>query len=373
MPVLSRLDRFQRRHPALGVPVAVVYKFMDDQGVYLAALIAFYAFFSIFPLFLLLTSILGFVLQNDPELQEAILQTAMAQIPVIGSQIRAQELSGSFTAVLIGGLTALYGAIAVASAVQNAMNVAWNVRRNQRPNPVVLRIRSVGLLLVLGLFVVATTVLSQVGGALSGLLSISGLGQLFALGGSLALAAALFVLISRLGTVAEVGVGQVWPGALLAAVLWQLLQAGGGSLVSRAVTRAGAAEGVFGIVLGLLVWLYVAAMCLVFCLELNVVLARRLYPRALLTPLTDTVDLTIADQLAYTHLVQTQSLKGFQNVDVTFEHDGQNATARRRDHAAPAHEGASDTSPETASDRTRMPTPRRLRRARRGGATRVRR
>ena len=158
MPVLSRLDRFQRRHPALGVPVAVVYKFMDDQGVYLAALIAFYAFFSIFPLFLLLTSILGFVLQNDPELQEAILQTAMAQIPVIGSQIRAQELSGSFTAVLIGGLTALYGAIAVASAVQNAMNVAWNVRRNQRPNPVVLRIRSVGLLLVLGLFVVATTV-----------------------------------------------------------------------------------------------------------------------------------------------------------------------------------------------------------------------
>ena len=61
------------------------------------------------------------------------------------------------------------------------------------------------------------------------------------------------------------------------------------------------------------------------------------------------------------------------DVDVTFEHDGQNATARRRDHAAPAHEGASDTSPESASDRTRMPTPRRLRRARRGGATRVRR
>lgn len=336
MRVLTRLDRFQRRHPVLGVPVAVVYKFMDDQGIYLAALIAFYAFISIFPLFLLLASILGFVLENNPDLQEAILATAMAQLPVIGTQIRAQELSGSFTAVLVGGLTALYGAIAVASAVQNAMNVAWNVRRNQRPNPVVLRLRSIGLLLVLGLFVLATTALSQVGGALAQTLSISGLGQVIALGGSLVLAAVLFVLISRFGTVAEVGIAQVWPGALLAAVLWQLLQAGGGTLVARGVSRAGATESVFGIVLGLLVWLYVAAMCLVFCLELNVVLARSLFPRALLTPLTDTVDLTIADQLAYTHLVQTQSLKGFQNVDVTFEHDGQNATARRKDRAETA-------------------------------------
>ena len=45
---------------------------------------------------LLIANILGFVLQNDPELQEAILQTAMAQIPVIGSQIRAQELAAEF-------------------------------------------------------------------------------------------------------------------------------------------------------------------------------------------------------------------------------------------------------------------------------------
>lgn len=364
MPVLTRLDRFQRRHPVLGVPVAVVYKFMDDQGIYLSALIAFYAFFSLFPLFLLLTSILGFALDSNPDLRDAILETAMAQLPVIGTQIRAEELSGSFTAVTIGALTALYGAVAVGSAVQNAMNVAWNVRRNQRPNPVVLRLRSIVLLLALGLFVLATTALSQIGGTLADALSISGLGQVIALGGSLALAAGLFILISRFGTVADVGFRQVWPGAILAAVLWQLLQAGGGSLVSRAVARAGATEGVFGIVLGLLVWLNVAAMCLVFCIELNVVLSRRLYPRALLTPLTDTVDLTIADQLAYTHLVQTQSLKGFQNVDVTFEHDGQNATARRRDRAEAR-------SRETAPDRAPRPA-RRLRRDRRDAAARVR-
>lgn len=353
MPVLTRLDRFQRRHPVLGVPVAVGFKFLDDQGVYLSALIAFYAFFSIFPLFLLLSSILGFVLDNNPQVREAILATAMAQIPVIGTQIRAQELSGSFTAVTIGALTALYGAIAVASAVQNAMNVAWNVRRSQRPNPVVLRLRSVGLLLILGLFVLATTALSQIGGTLADTLSISEVTQAVALGGSLALAAVVFVLVSRFGTVASVGIKQVWPGAIVAAVLWQLLQAGGGTLISRSVSRAGATEGIFGIVLGLLVWLYVAAMCLVFSIELNVVLARRLYPRALLTPLTDTVDLTIADQLAYTHLVQTQSLKGFQSVDVTFEHDGQNATARRRDRGSKPARSAGEPQPRRGRGRGR--------------------
>lgn len=330
LTVHRRIDRFQRRHPVLGVPIAVVYKFLDDQGVYLAALIAFYGFISIFPLFLLLTSILGFALDFDPQLREEIIETAMAQLPVIGTQIQAKALSGSFTAVTIGALTALYGAIAVASAVQNAMNVAWNVRRNQRPNPVALRLRSIGLIGILGLFVFGTTILSQVGGALAGWLGLSGYAQFFTLAGSLVVSVLLFVAIFRFGTVARVSTRQVLPGAILAAFVWQGLQAGGASIVQEVVGRAGATEGVFGIVLGLIMWLYFASMGIVLCLELNVVLTRRLYPRALLTAMTDRVDLTVADQLAYTRLVQTQSLKGFQNVDVTFDHDGQNAAAHRR-------------------------------------------
>ena len=69
MGVTERLDGFQRRHQWAGAPLAVVYKFHDDQGVYLAALIAFYGFLSLFPLLLLFTSILGFVVQSDPDLQ----------------------------------------------------------------------------------------------------------------------------------------------------------------------------------------------------------------------------------------------------------------------------------------------------------------
>ena len=48
----------------VGFPLAVVYKFFEDQGPYLAALITFYGFLSLFPLLLLLASLLGFVLES---------------------------------------------------------------------------------------------------------------------------------------------------------------------------------------------------------------------------------------------------------------------------------------------------------------------
>ena len=42
MTLVDRVDGFQRRHPVVGFPLGVVYKFLDDQGAYLAALITYY-------------------------------------------------------------------------------------------------------------------------------------------------------------------------------------------------------------------------------------------------------------------------------------------------------------------------------------------
>jgi len=66
---------------------------------------------------------------------------------VIGTQITAPSgLHGSGVALLVGALGALYGSIGVAQAVQNAMNVAWAVPRDSRPNPLKARLRSLMLL-----------------------------------------------------------------------------------------------------------------------------------------------------------------------------------------------------------------------------------
>ncbi|MGD9753436.1 MAG: YhjD/YihY/BrkB family envelope integrity protein, partial [Acidimicrobiia bacterium] len=81
------LDRFQRRHPWAAFPIAVVYKFFDDQGTYLAALITYYGFLSLFPLLLLLASILGFVLARDTDLQNRILDSAIGQFPILSTEL----------------------------------------------------------------------------------------------------------------------------------------------------------------------------------------------------------------------------------------------------------------------------------------------
>jgi uncharacterized BrkB/YihY/UPF0761 family membrane protein len=108
------------------------------------------------------------------------------------------------------------------------------------------------------------------------------------------------------------------PGGLTIAVLWQLLQWAGGAYVSHVIRKAGDMNGVFAVVLGLVALLYVASVMAVIGAEVNVVLVRRLYPRALLTPFTDAVDLTEADERAYADYAKAQRHKGFERVRVTF-------------------------------------------------------
>ncbi len=164
MSVTSRLDDYQRRHPGAGFPLAVVYKYIDDGGGYLAALITYYGFLSLFPLLLLGTTILGLVLSGNPGAQEAILQTALRQFPVIGPELQEPaRLSGGTAGIVVGSLFALYGGLGVAMAIQNAMNTAWTVPQNNRPNPLTVRLRALVLLVTIGVAVLGTTVLSALG------------------------------------------------------------------------------------------------------------------------------------------------------------------------------------------------------------------
>lgn len=328
----ERLDRFQQRHPLTGFPLAIAYKFADDQGGYLAALITYYGFLSVFPLLLLLSSVLGFVLQGNPDLQQQILDSALRQFPVIGQQLGdPRGLRGSSAAVLIGLLGSLYGALGVAQATQNAMNVMWAVPRNRRPNPITSRLRSLLLLLVGGLSFLVTGTLSGFGTTrLAVVTNLHEVLQVSATVLSVVLTAAFFVFLFRWSTTRELSRRQVLPGAIGAALLWQVLQTFGAAYVGGVVRNTDATNGVFAIVLGLIAWIYLATVSVLLCVQLNVVRVRRLYPRTLLTPFTDDVDLTEADQRAYRSYARAQRTKDFESVEVSFANDGQNATARRR-------------------------------------------
>lgn len=321
MSAVDAVDRFQRRHAVIGFPLAVVYKYFDDQGPYLGAIITYYAFIAIFPLLLISSSVLGFVLQNDPGLSDRLLNTALSQFPIVGDQLgRPEGLQGSTTAIIIGSVAALYGALGLGQACQNAGHVAWAVPRNSRANPILMRLRSVVFLVTGGIGVLAVAVMTSV------LSNTEVFGSTFSQDVNRYIRVAGFVLsigvfmgLFRLVSGSRGTWLNVLPGSVATAALWQTLQFAGQAYVSGVINRASEMNSTFALVLGLLAFVFLAAVMAVIGLEINVVAARRLYPRALLTPFTDNVALTDADQRAYAAYAKSQRHKGFQSVTVSFD------------------------------------------------------
>jgi membrane protein len=277
---LEALDRRQRSRPVLAIPVAVVRKFGDDRAGRHAALIAYYGFFSLFPLLLVLVTVLGFVLQDDPALQQRIVDSALAQFPVIGQQIEGNigALTGSFVALALGLATAVWSGIAVISATQDAMDEVWNVARRDRPSFVRSKLRALVGLVIVGTFLVIAALLAGLGtdGGWVGVPL-----RIAAFAGTVALNVAVSAGILRILTTADVGWRDVMPGALVAGLGWFALLAIGSWLVDHQVRDASHVYGMFAIVIGLLGWVYLSAQLLLFAAELNVVLMRRLWPRSL--------------------------------------------------------------------------------------------
>lgn len=319
--LVERADEVQRRRPAVGFPVAVVYKFFDDQGGYLAVVVTYYAFFAIFPLLLIASSVLGFLLQGDPRLEEELLDSALAQFPIVGSQLgRPEGFEASASAVVIGSLVALYGVTNLGQAALHTLNVAWGVPRNTRMNPVHSRLRSLLLFVVGGIAVLAVAVLSGVAGRVGvDILGSGAVTRLLVTVAAVTLTALALAVIQQIATPSQHRLRDVLPGAVLIAVLWRVLQEAGDVYVDMVLTRVGDVNGIFALVLGLLGLIYVASLIGVLGVETNVVLAQRLYPRALLTPFTDDVELTDADREVYTRYARAQRHKGFERITVTFD------------------------------------------------------
>ncbi|OMB96645.1 ribonuclease BN [Mycobacterium colombiense] len=311
------LDELQRRNRLVGVLVAVVYKYNDDQGGYLAALITYYGLVSLFPLLLLLTTGLGVVLAGRPDLQAQVLHSTLSQFPVLGDQLHhPQGLSGGAVGVAVGLLGALYGGLGVGQALQNAMDTVWAVPKHKRPNPIRSRLRSLLLLLVLGSAAITATLLAAAGHATGALGIFSKIGLALA---AVAINAMICLVAFRVTTARALTYRQVLPGAVAAAFIWQMLQWFGAGYVAHTVKKASATNSVFALVLGALAFLFLASVALVMCAEINVVLVERLYPRALLGAFSDDADLTSADRRTYTKKVKAERVKAFERVHVHFD------------------------------------------------------
>jgi YihY family inner membrane protein len=308
---LRRVDRYQQRHGLLGFLFAVVKKFGDDKGGNLTTLLAWNAFFALIPLLVVLVTALGYLLGRRPALQTQVLHSTLAEFPIIGDQLQQNihSLRASGLSLVVGLVGFVWGARGVTQAGQHAMAEIWNLPGRVRPSFWVRQVRGLLLLVVFGLGVLVTT-------GLAGLAGYGGAGTpatLANLAASAVANVALFLLAYRVLTPGQVATRQLLPGAVVAGVLWALLQLAGTYLVGHNLKHASQVYGFFAIVLGLLSWLFLGAEVVLYAAEVNVVRARRLWPRSILQP-----PLTQPDRRALVDLAKQEERRPEQSVEVAF-------------------------------------------------------
>jgi inner membrane protein YhjD len=302
-------DRHQQAHPWLAIPIAVVKKFSDDRGGSLAALVAYYSFFSLFPLLLVFVTILGFVLQGDPQAQRSIENSVLGQFPIIGQKITPHALHGRALPLVIGLLTSLWAGFGVTQAIQNALDTVWAVPLKHRPDFFMSRLRGLLLLASIGvLFILASLAAGLVNGGLGGpALKVAGIAL------SLLLNFALFMVAFRLMTSSAVQTSRLWIGVAVAALFWTILQILGGVYIGHVLKHTTETYAQFGFVIALLLFLHLGAQLTLYAAEINVVLTRRLWPRSLFSPAIK------ADEEALTALAKVEERTEQEKIDVRFE------------------------------------------------------
>ena len=294
--LLRAADRFQQRHTSLAMPIGVAKKFGDDQAGKHAALLAYYGFLSFFPLLLVFATLLGYALANDPALQQRVIEALVAQFPVLGTQIQdsIKTIQGSGLGLVVGVLGTLWGGLGITQSAQDAMNALWSIPHKHRPNYWWRLARGLGSLVLLAGGVVLAAALAQLGRIRPGpwgLLSFAG---------SLLLNLLLLTVMFQVLTGRWVAWRRLLPGAAFGAVGWSVLQTLGVYVLDRQLAQANLIYGVFAVVIVLLSWLYLSARLLLYATEINVVLAKWLWPRSLLPPPLTEPDRRVLAALAET-------------------------------------------------------------------------
>jgi YihY family inner membrane protein len=259
-------------------------------------------------------SVLGLVLRGNPSLRASILDSALAQFPIIGDQIKSNVKGltggGAGVALGIGTITALWAGLGVTQATQNAMNDVWDVPIQGRPNFLWSRLRGLLMLLVLGTLTLASTLLAGLGSS-TGELGV--FLRMVGFAGTAVLNLAAFLIAFRVLTDKDLTWRDVFAGAAFAAVAWTILQAVGGWYITHELKHATQVYGFFGFVLGLLAWIYLGAQVMLLGAEINVVKVNRLWPRGLKQP-----PYTQADRRTLARKADVEGRVPPQDVDVSF-------------------------------------------------------
>ena len=318
--VIRRVDATQQRFSPTAFVFGVVKKYGDDNGGVLVSNLAFSAFRALFPLLLILVTVLGLAASIDAGFRQDVINAVAHQIPQIGGQLTGhvkQLRRTSIIGLIVGLIGLVWGATGLAQAGLFTMAQVWNLPGPARPGFVQRLGRAMEFLGVLGVGVILTTLLA----------SLNTYGKKAVIFVILAEAAAvlvnvgMYLLSFRVLTPKGVPIQKLIPGAVVGGIGWTLLQILGTYLVHHFV-HSSSTIGYFATVLGLVAYIYLAVELTVYAAEINVVLARRLWPRSIVQP-----PLTEADRSSMALQALQNQRREEQHIEVSFDDRPSGASA----------------------------------------------
>ena len=257
--------------PAPALVVATGRALARDDATLVAAGVSFYALLSLFPLVLGLLSLLSFVLSSDAA-QEQLLIFFLTYLP--GAEPLLTDIAG--THVMVHGSTGLlsvlgcfWTASAMFGGINRAFRRAWQVRSNR--DYLLEKLRHIAMALTVGVLFAVSLASST---ALEFLRqwdtidvkylpalendNINALARL----APFAITGLVFALLYKFVPDAQTRWRHIWPGVLLATVLFEVAKACFVLYLSEYADFA-RVYGALGSVIALLVWAYVCAFILI--------------------------------------------------------------------------------------------------------------
>jgi membrane protein len=256
--------------------------FQKDEAFQLSAALAYYAMFSVFPLLLLLMAALGFVLGSQITVQQqihaAIARTFSPQLATAIDQLLTTIKDRASTATGFGVVLLLIGASGVFSQLDTSFQKIWHVSPKPNQGGIVSaamsfireKLLSFVMVLAVGLLLLLSLTLTGLSNAMLGTLStlpiVGGyVGFVVGLIITIALNTLIFALLYKYLPEAHVNWREVWLGAFITALVWELAK----RLLALYVETSSfaSAYGAVGTALVLMVWIYFSSVVLFFGAE----------------------------------------------------------------------------------------------------------
>jgi len=255
--------------------VAAWERFNENRGGQYAAAITYFSFLALVPLILLAVSIAGFVLANDPKRLQDLFDQISSSLPGdFGTTVKravTTAINNRTGVGLVGLLGVLLAGLGWIANLREANNAVWG-NPPRKGKLLAKKLADFVALVGLGLATLVSVGLTAGGTALASHaldaagIKFPGAGILIAvIGIGLAIAGDILIFAWLLVRLPKVSAPRsAWlKGAVLAAVGFEILKLFGTWYIAR--VNQSPAAGVFGSVIGILVWVYLVSRYLLFC------------------------------------------------------------------------------------------------------------